>query len=255
VLGVQFTTPAGYREVFAREVWALYETEFPQIQEQSALEPRFEVFGGQSSDPSVQVRFGVVKGPIRNRYWFLTRDEGELIQFQHDRFIHNWRKKGDKDEYPRFEPIVAKYGGELDSLERYFHSKNWGSLAPNQCELTYVNHIPLLDAQGSALPRSFYFRKLDVSLIGDSSEFSASLRQIMLDGENNPIGRLYVDAVTRSDANGKPIIALNLTARGAPAAPNCAAAVAFLQEARLRIVRTFAAITSDAAHVKWGRTQ
>jgi uncharacterized protein (TIGR04255 family) len=255
VLGVQFTAPAGYREVFAREVWALYEAEFPQIQEQPALEPRFEVFGGQAGDPSVQVRFGLVTGPIRNRYWFLASDETEIIQFQNDRFIHNWRKKGGKDEYPRFEPIVAKYRAELDALERYFLRKNWGLIAPNQCELTYVNHIPLVDESGTELPKSFYFRRLDVSLIGDANEFSASIRQIMLDGAKNPVGRLHVDAVTRNDVGGKPIIALTLTARGAPSAPDCPSAVRFLQDARLRIVHTFAAITSDAAHAKWGRTQ
>jgi hypothetical protein len=77
----------------------------------------------------------------------------------------------------------------------------------------------------------------------------------MLDDANNPVGRLHVDAVTRNDASGKPIIALSLTARGAPSASNCASALQFLQDARFRIVHTFAAITSDAAHAKWGRTQ
>jgi hypothetical protein len=94
-----------------------------------------------------------------------------------------------------------------------------------------------------------------MSLIGDANEFSASIRQIMLDSAKSPVGRLHVEAVTRNDASGRPIIALTLTARGAPPAPDCASALQFLQDARLRIVHTFAAITSDAAHAKWGRAQ
>jgi hypothetical protein len=103
---------------------------------------------------------------------------GELIQFQQDRFMHNWRKvPGQKSEYPRFDPIISKYTSELETLETYFRSKTWGPIVPTQCELTYVNQMPLKGETGQPIPKSFYFRKLDVSLDEDVNDFAVTLRK------------------------------------------------------------------------------
>ena len=99
VMSVQFATPAGYKEIYAREVWGLFERDFPRVHEQPALEPFFEVFG--AGPTGVQIKLQRVAGAFRNRYWFLDPQDRELIQFQHDRFIHNWRKlRNTNDEYP-----------------------------------------------------------------------------------------------------------------------------------------------------------
>ena len=253
-MSVQFTPPAAYREIYARDVWALFEGEFERVQEQPALQPFYEVFGASGS-PGIQIKLELVVGALRNRYWFLGPDDRELIQFQHDRFIHNWRKVADaNNEYPRFEPILTKFEGELGKLDGYFKKMGWGPIVPNQCELIYVNQMPLVDQYGKPLSPSFYFRRLDVSLIGDVDEFGLRLQQKLMgpDGKS-PIGRLYVEANTQG---GDPShVALNFTARGAPSSGTIAGALAFLTAQRDLIVRTFAEITSDDAHRIWGRRQ
>jgi hypothetical protein len=94
---------------------------------------------------------------MRNRYWFLTPDKTELIQFQQDRFIHNWRKVINKNnEYPRFEAVIEKFSDEARSLDSYFLDKGWGPITPTQCEVTYVNQMSLLDENGQERPRSFH---------------------------------------------------------------------------------------------------
>jgi uncharacterized protein (TIGR04255 family) len=123
VMSVQFTTPPDYREIYAREIWALFEHEFSRVQEQSALEPFFEVFGGPPGPAKLQIKFQPT-GPIHNRFWFLGAGDRELLQFQRDRFVHNWRKLHDaNNQYPRFEPILTKFERELGTLDDYFKRK------------------------------------------------------------------------------------------------------------------------------------
>jgi uncharacterized protein (TIGR04255 family) len=255
VVSIQFATPQKYSEAYIREIWALFESDFPRVQEMPALPPTFEVFGGPEL-PAMRLNFGVLTGALRNRYWFLNENGTELIQYQQDRFMHNWRKvSGQKTEYPRFDPIISKYTSELETLENYFHSKSWGVIAPNQCELTYVNQMPLKTETGQPIPKSFYFRKMDVSLDEDVSDFALNLRKTVTSEDGKPIGRLFVEAATGVDSGGIAVLGLNLTVRGAPADASRASALEFLHNARLLIDKTFVTFTSDAAHQRWGRTQ
>src|SRR5215831_8764541 len=96
---------------------------------------------------------------------------------------------------------LVKYSEELAALENYFRSKSWGPLVPTQCELTYVNQMPLKDEVGEPIPKSFYFSKIDLN--DDVTDFSFSLRKtIAKDGK--PIGRLYVESATGIDSTGQP---------------------------------------------------
>jgi hypothetical protein len=75
------------------------------------------------------------------RCWFLNDAGTELIQVQQDRFIHNWRKVGEKDEYPRYPHIRATFKKELTTFCELLDSEKLGEFTPNQCEVTSVNHI------------------------------------------------------------------------------------------------------------------
>ena len=249
---MQFSTPSGYSDIYAREVWALFESNFTPDQEQPLLEPMFEVFG-----PQGQAGFHIgFRPPMGNRYWFSRPDKSELIQFQRDRFIHNWRKvSAINNEYPRFESIIEKFSNDIKKLNTYFNDKKWGQLAPNQCELIYVNQMPLTDEQGGLLNKSFYFNKLDMSLIGDVDGFNINLLQTIAGEDGRPIGRLYIEANTITDGAGNPLLNLNMTVRGAPTDTTQDAAIKFLNDARIKIVNTFTEFTSESAHKKWGRTQ
>jgi uncharacterized protein (TIGR04255 family) len=254
-LSIQFAPPPGYREVYAREVWAIFEGSFPYVEEMPPIQPSFEVFGGPEMS-GFKLNFGISSGPTRNRYWFLAPDKTELIQFQQDRFIHNWRKVVNKNnEYPRFEAVIEKFFDEVRSLDSYFQAKGWGPITPTQCEVTYINQMPLLEQNSRERPRSFYFRSIDLSDVGDSNDFSISIRKTITSDSGAQIGRLYIESSTLIDGEGKPIIVLTLTARGAPAEQTLDKAIAFLFVARELIVTSFTKFTSDEAHALWGRKQ
>lgn len=248
-VSVQFPAPLKYRNIYAQEVWALFQDRFPDVQEQLYLPPSFEVFGGPFQ-PALPFNFGGFLPPVR--YWFTHPAKAEIIQFQPDRFIHNWRRVGNQ-EYPRYDQICDCYVKDLERLDSHYKAKGWGDIAPNQCELTYVNNLPLIDSAGQPLSKTFYLKNVDMSLGERLEGFTAKFQTIIKDKNASPIGRLSIDATTVIDVSGSPLILLTLVVRGAPAKPTILAAHEFLSDARDLIVTTFTEITTDQAHEVWER--
>ena len=248
-IGVQFGPPRGYSQIRAGEVWALFKSEFPLVEEHPPLPPAFETFGL----PLVQqMRLGFVTGAAHDRFWFLTKPKDELIQFQQDRLLHNWRKIGDEaNEYPRFERMIEKFKAELIRLEQYVGQLSPQALAINQCELTYINLIPCA-ADASCQPGQW----LKILNFGtsDAEDFTVVFRRVIHDRTGAPLGRLVCEA-TVALVSGRRMIQLALAARGAPVHSDIPAALDFLVRGREIVVRTFAEITTDSAHLAWQRFQ
>jgi len=139
-IGVQFATLSSFRAVHLGFLWEQFRAEFPHFVEQPPLNPAFETFGTVPGRTE-QVRFELLTGPPLPRLWLLDAHGVELIQFQTDRFLHNWRKAATDPIYPRYEKIRERFLEELDLLSEFLRRENLGTIEPNQCELTYVNQI------------------------------------------------------------------------------------------------------------------
>lgn len=253
VLGVQFKPVLGYQQIRAGEVWSLFRNDFPIVREVPALPPSFETFGPAVA-PLGQVNLQLVAGASHDRFWFLSQNEEELIQFQQDRFLHNWRKVGDqKNTYPRFENVIASFEQEISTLEDYFIGLSGQKLTITQSEISYINHIMPAD-QSVSLAAGDWIRFVD---FGESEpeDFSVNCRWTIRTAEGQPQGRLICEASTGISQTGQRIIALTLTARGAPLVANIPAALDFLKMGRELVVNRFAAITTDSAHQRWVRTK
>jgi uncharacterized protein (TIGR04255 family) len=219
------------------------------VEELPAIPPMFETFG--LPQPS-QISIGFVTGAPHNRFWFLSHNKDQLIQFQHDRLLHNWRKVDDEiNEYPRFEKIIEKFSAELVLLEKYFDSIVSQKLNISQCEVSYINHIP---ADNTAIaPRAddwIRFLHFDECIPDD---FSATFRQTIRGPDRSPQGRLICEAESVINTKGQQMIRLTLTARGAPSATDIPAALDFLNIGREKVVILFANVTTDSAHGRWER--
>lgn len=249
VLGVQFSPPKGYQQVRAGEVWALFKSEYPLVQEHQALEPAFETFG-LPHHAKVGGRLSFVTGATHDRYWFLRKSGDELIQFQQDRLLHNWRKVGDQtNEYPRFERMAQRFTDEARQLERYLASLSPQMLAINQCEVSYINHIEFGAGQVNL---SDWFRGFSLAGV-EADDFNIGFREIIRGDNQQPVGRLTYEIATGIRPDGKRIIVLNLTARGAPTAADIDSAMRFIAKGRELIVCRFAEITTEGAHKAWER--
>ncbi|MFN0191319.1 MAG: TIGR04255 family protein [Aestuariivirga sp.] len=249
VIGVQFSPPKGYQPGSVGEVWKLYEQEYPQLQAHPALEPTFETFGLPHHGQMLgQLSF--IPNSMANRFWFVKAGGEELIQFQADRLLHNWRKIGDQtNEYPRFEHMFDRFRSELQRLEQYFSKTSSQELTINQCEISYVNHI---STESGTSDISAWLR--GISLAGISvDDLNVAIREVILGDDSKPTGRITYEISTGVRSDGRRLIILNLTARGRPDAQNIDSALRYIAKCRELIVQRFAQITTEEAHDLWDR--
>jgi len=178
-------------------------------------------------------------------------DKTELLQFQNDRFIQNWRKMpGLNNPYPRFKTIIKEFDANINTLGRFLIDNSLGRILPNQCELTYINFIP---ADGTLEPDEI-FELFQFTERMRLTAFSCDFRYDVRDANDKPYARLTVQIGPSRGPDGESGIALNIVARGAPAESTCQAAIDLLIGCRDLIVWKFVEITTPGAQRLWGRT-
>jgi uncharacterized protein (TIGR04255 family) len=248
VLGVQFDPPLGYTQIRAGEVWSLFKGDFPNVQEQPALPPSFEVFG-LHQNRQFNIEIGNSAG--HDRFWFLNIDGTELIQFQCDRLLHNWRKRDlpSQKPYPRFTSILQKFTSEANSLEKYMSGIVEQKLSIRQCEISYFNYLKINNQQN---PIRSWLKFFQPTM--EPEDFSIVFRhRISQSSESGPQGRLNVEAMTARDEKGAPFIRLSFTVRGVSAEPTIQSAIEFFHLGREIIGDAFCEMTTESAHKAWGR--
>lgn len=258
-LSVQFETLANLRTPQLGLLWQEFRDRFPVTEEHPPLDTVLERFGVPPTPKGV-ARFQMLTAPPVPRCWFLNKEGTELVQVQQDRFVHNWRKAGDKDAYPRYDHVRTTFESELRRFGEFLLGQQAGELNPNQCEITYVNHITsgegwkhhgqLGDVLTLFAPRyTDEFRPVP-------EDGRLSVRYVIPNDAGEPVGRLHVavEPVYRS-ADDVPMFALTLTARGRPLGDGVPGVLGFLDVGREWIVRTFASITTPKMHTIWRRKQ
>jgi uncharacterized protein (TIGR04255 family) len=250
VLGVQFSQPNGYQQILAGKVWDLFREDYPLVQEQMPLQPTFEVFGLPSQGTIINhLNFGV-GSLLHSRYWFLNKNGDELIQFQQNRLLHNWRKIGDQtNQYPRFESMIQRFERELNKFQNYVGSLETQELQINQCEISYINHI--VGTNGITNFSDWLNFISDEKMMLD--DFNLRFSEVINDNDNKPIGRLVCEASLGITKESNWMILCTFTVRGAPESNTINSALEFMIKGRDLIVNKFSELTTDFAHEKWGR--
>ena len=250
VLGVQFSPPRLYQHIYALEIWELFRRDFPKVKQQLPLQPSFETFGRPQRERHIEPR--IIPEFPHPRYWFLSEDEDEIIQFQKDRLLHNWRKIGSKEKpYPHFENILPKFEKELLALETYLDKWSDKKMNITQCELSYINHILLTeDENGASIDK---WIRLVNPADTELEDFSFRFRKQLNNDTGQPFGRLIGECNTGINPKDETLLRLDLTVRGAPKEPTVPASLDFLRNGREIIVNCFDNITTESAHREWGR--
>ena len=256
VLSLQFETIAGLTTAHVGVLWERFRNDLPVVEEHPPLPPVIEAFG-----PLQPTRLEVTieeKPPLR-RVWFLNQSKTELIQVQADRFIHNWRQGEGREAYPRYESVRDHFRKEAGILEQFLRDESLGELQLSQCEVTYLNHIDpsgVWQRQGQleAVMRN-WTRPSQSMFLGEPEDVGVHLRFIIPDNQGKAIGRLHATiqpAWRRTD--NRPILALNLTARGKPLHEGIEGAFAFFDLGREWIVKGFRDLTTPEMHRVWEAT-
>ncbi len=250
-LSVQFE-PLAFVARHIAELWQSCRSEFPNWQDQHPIAPAFELFGEAIPDARAWLNVAQLRRAI-----FRNERGTELKQYQADRFVRNWTKAVDAPTYPRYESVLGPFATDLRALIDFAEKESLGSLAANQCEVTYVNLIPLGESPATTLgsvihPWSGSFSD---TFLQDPESSEVGAHFVMRGGDpSQPLGRLHIvgRVVTDLEAGGKAI-QLTLTARGQPLGTGVEGVITFLNLGREHIVKGFASFTSAEMHQTWGR--
>jgi len=252
VLGVHFKALERFGGPHFGLLWKEFRPQFGKFQEQAPLVFRLERFGLPEplEPPTLELL-----DTVSPRIWFVNDRETELLQVQQDWFSHNWRKINDDDEYPRYARIRTSFHEELKRLIAFVDQEQLGTLEPLQCEVTYVNHIPMEDGESLADLLTVFKPHFSNDFLKNPENVTLSLR-FVVPGADAPIGRLHIVTLpVVSIKTGVSGFRLTLTVRVKPDGDNPNAIFAVLDKGHEWIVRGFTSITTTKMHQKWGRTQ
>jgi len=250
-LSIQFAQIPGFSIPHFGLFWARIRSDYPQFQIQDPIASVTEL-------PAPAPRTGPIGFPAFSdlRCWFLDKPGTRLIQVQHNRFIHNWRRLKGDEEYPRYPSVRETLERDWGRFCEFLASEKLEPPKINQCEVTYVNNIEYekgwkgygeLDKVVATLATPKNKRKFlpDPELIRMQVTYG-------LDQPN--AGRLYVSftPVIRG-RDGKEVLQMSLTARGAPQSSSTEDAFRWLDMGRRWVVRGFADFTTEEMHKVWGK--
>lgn len=230
-------------------LWEKHRDEFQDWQDHPPIAPSFELFG-PGSTRAVTWRMGG-GGPLP-RAIFRNTDGTGLKQYQPDRFVRNWAKASGT-LYPRYESVRAPFETDLHELVAFASEQSLGEVVPNQCEVTYVNLIPLTGSVSGVI--SPWSGTNSDSFLGEpeSLEIGAHFT-IEEPSGGEPVGRLHISGTPVVDqGTGARALQLTLTARGQCITPGLEGVLKFLDLGRQQIVKGFASFTDSRMHQAWGR--
>ena len=252
-LSLQFSPIAGFGIPHFGLYWTRMRVQFPNFEVKPPIQfitERFEP--GARMAPQVGVT--LVEAP-EIRCWFLDQTKNWLLQLQRDRFVHNWRKVTGTEEYPRYPTLRASLAKQWDEYCNFLKDENFEQPRVNQCEVTYVNNIEYGRGWNSygELERviaSLAAPKSKARFLPDPERQSMQVTYRL----ENDAGRLHVAfvPVIRS-RDGKEVLQMTLTARGAPKSSSIDDVFEWLDLGRKWVVRGFADFTTKEMHEIWGK--
>ncbi|MEQ1570314.1 MAG: TIGR04255 family protein [Myxococcota bacterium] len=252
-MSVQFTPLTALTTAQVARYWEGVRERFPRWNEAPPIDAVVEMFGAPKLD---MPRFilTVEGGVLPHRALFENELGTELVQVQRDRFVRNWRRHGNPIEYPRYKALRERFKADLDGFIVYASEGGLGVPAPNQCEITYVNHIPAGEGWQSHSDLHRVFRPLRESAPRPEN-IDMTLNYVFpWPGEELPAGRLHVQITSvHRVSDGVPLIAATLVARGRPRSQNSAGVLQWLDVGHAFLVDTFASLTTIDMHKLWGR--
>ena len=238
-------------------LWQHFRDRFPTTEDLPPLDlPLEREREGGQQQPTAQLE---LMSALRFRTWFVSVSGTEVIQVQHDRFAHNWRRGDTDEDYPRYESIREAFAHELVLFDRFLREQQIGRVQPKQCEVTYVNQIvagPAWASHGD-LPQVFRFLAPETRGFLPTIEDGRFLvRYVIRDQQNAFNRRLHVSvqpAFRTVAEREEPSFIMTLTARGRPTEDSIAGALGYLDLGREWVVQGFAEVTTEAMHEAWGR--
>lgn len=252
-LSLQYPPIAGFNVTHFGLFWQCIRGDYPKSEIKPPIPNVTEEFGPGAAFTR-QMKFALLELP-EIRCWYLDECRNRLVQVQRDRFVINWRKVTGTETYPRYPDVRDRLEREWRRFCDFLTSEGLERPQINQCEVLYVNNIEY-DKGWSG------YGQLDQVIAAlatpkAKNRFLPAPERMTMNviypfGEN--AGRLYVNfsPVLRA-RDGKEVLQMTLTARGAPRSSSDDDVFAWLDLGRKWVVRGFADFTTDTMHKVWGK--
>ncbi len=252
VCGVTFKKIEALKVPHIGLLWDEYRADYPECQDKPEIPLVWEEPDRTKQEAGLTI---LAEMPLP-RSWFVSKDETQLIQVQRDRFLFNWKKMSESDQYVRFEAVFTQFQDLYAKFCSFLEKNNFDAPEAKQFELTYVNHMPVseewknLGDIGSLFP-DLSWQASETRFLPSPENLTCNL-SFKLPDES---GRLHVvikRALRTSDQ--KEIILLDLTARGFIEDESSDNMEDWFNMAHEWIVRGFSDLTSDSVQKEhWGR--
>jgi uncharacterized protein (TIGR04255 family) len=253
VCGVTFDTQMlTMKTAHIGQLWERFRGEFPNIEDAPPVDASVEAFGQPTA---VVSSVELLNMPPLRRAWFLDADGRHLIQVQADRFLFNWKRLTDSDEYPSYDAVIARFDRVLATFASFVTGLGIGELSFRQYELSYVNHIDAEHGLGAVGESDMFVdqsrgRSRD-RFLPEPEAFNWKTTYLL----PNNSGRLHVTARTALRTTDRQrLVRLDMMARGIPEDNSENARRPWFDQAHDWITHGFADITVQALHEIWGRT-
>ena len=252
-LSLQFAPISGFNVPHFGLYWQRIRSEYQRFEIQQPIPSVTEQL--QSNAPiGRQLGLAFLELP-EIRCWFLDQTGNRLVQVQRDRFVHNWRKISGSEQYPRYPTLRASLEKEWRCFCDFLKDEKLERPKINQCEVTYVNNIEYDKGWSSygeldKVIATLAIPKTKGRFLPNPERVSMQVTY-RLEGD---AGRLYVafSPVIRG-RDGKEVLQMTLTARGAPKSSSELDAFDWLDLGRKWVVRGFADFTTTEMHKIWGK--
>jgi uncharacterized protein (TIGR04255 family) len=245
VLGVEFTPIQRWSIPYFGLFWDRIRKEYPRCEVKAPLARQDE----KRPLPVAGQLIELLQQP-EARCWFYDSTEHRLLQVQPDRFIHNWRRQGTPDVYPRYGKIRSIFERELGRFKEFVDAEGLGSISVDQCEVTYVNHLE----QGREWATLSDLANVVTFWNGFPSGHPApdSIQAVATFMRDDMRLRLHAQHAIRN-ADLKEIVVFTLSARGKPRSAQPQDVLGCLDNARAWVVKSFEELTTPAMHKLWKR--
>ena len=253
--GVTFSFPEALKTAHIGAFWAKIKSDFPKIQD---VQPLAVVTERSGFSTATTVNFEMTELPPLRRAWFVSADDGSLVQLQDDRFLVNWRRVAGNDpfKYPSYEVVIERFHTLWSQFQAFAAEVGLGQPTIRQLELVYVNAI----ASNEALPGGLENVLVDHIRSTAGPRFLPHPEVINWQSSyslGEDLGRLHVVAQTamKSGTNISNL-RLDLTARGLPQDTGASGIAGWFDLAHEWITHGFADVTTpEAQRILWERQQ
>jgi len=253
VFGLQFQPLEKMRVGHFGKYWQRIGKRYPHSEEHVLIAHQIETAEPALVKDGAQMEFEIGI-PLLPRCWFTDETKLHLLQIQSDRFLRNWRQVEGLQPYPRYPTLFQQFKTEWSDFRQFLTEEAIGSPIIDQCELTYINHVPRGDAwkEPKELSRVFsIWSDLGSFKFLPGPELAACKLTYRLPDNR---GRLHVQLKQGLRSRDKtPMFVLELTARGAPVGQMADDLASWFSLAHEWIVKGFADLTTADMHEQWGR--